>query len=57
MFMKIKKARRNFVEPETDSKNRFQFFESAASCKNSYKDPRIRRYVHIMSTKHKPNGL
>ena len=36
MFMK---ARRNFVEPETDSKNRFQFFEIAASCKNSYKDP------------------
>ena len=36
MFMK---ARRNFVEPETYSKNKFQFFEIAASCKNSYKDP------------------
>ena len=38
MFMK---ARRYFVEPETDSKNRFQFFENAASCKNSYKDPEL----------------
>ena len=38
MFMK---ARRYFVEPETDSKNRIQFFEIAASCKNSYKDPEL----------------